>query len=135
MLRVAKTNIPGGARGLWALMILCFLFILMAGTIAMGTTVEAASLTPASPSNLTAKAISANQVNLSWKDNSNNEDGWIIDWKDAKSSQWQSSKSVNPNIPNWGTGVYPNATYIFRVSHSITPIRSPFLRLKSLLII
>jgi len=103
-----------------------FLFILLAGTVAKSTTVEAASLTPASPSNLVAKAVSANQINLSWKDNSNNEDGWIIDWKDAKASQWQSSKSVNPNVPNWGTGVYPNTTYIFRVSSYNKNGRSDF---------
>src|SRR5262249_42657936 len=34
---------------------------------------------PAAPSNLTAKAVSATQVNLTWTDNANNEDGFVIE--------------------------------------------------------
>ncbi|MDQ7054058.1 MAG: fibronectin type III domain-containing protein, partial [candidate division KSB1 bacterium] len=47
---------------------------------------------PAAPSNLTATAVSTSQIDLSWTDNSNNEDGFKIERKDPGSDH-ASSKS------------------------------------------
>jgi len=76
------------------------------------------SAPPNPPTLLVAIAISPTQVTLYWKDNSNNEDGWIIEWREEGTPQWQSTKSQNPNIPNWGTsaGMFkPGTEYSFRV--------------------
>lgn len=51
---------------------------------------------PTAPSNLNAKLISENQVNLSWKDNSNNEDEFKIYRKSCP--YWYYIAQVGPNV-------------------------------------
>lgn len=47
--------------------------------VAITVTVVATLQPPAAPSNLVASAISSSQVNLTWQDNADNEDGFVLE--------------------------------------------------------
>jgi len=74
---------------------------------------------PAAPSNLTATAVAANQVNLSWVDNSINEAGFAIERApDAGGSPgaWTQITTTGANVTNYSdTAVVTNTTYWYRV--------------------
>ncbi|MDQ7053070.1 MAG: fibronectin type III domain-containing protein [candidate division KSB1 bacterium] len=71
---------------------------------------------PAAPSNLTATAVSTSQIDLSWTDNSNNEDGFKIERKDPGSTTFVEIAQVGANVTNYSdTGLNPNSTYTYRV--------------------
>jgi alpha-tubulin suppressor-like RCC1 family protein len=68
------------------------------------------------PSNLIAAAISPYQINLSWQDNSNNDDGFEIWRKVDIDGNYILIASVNSNINSYSdTGVYPGNSYYYRV--------------------
>lgn len=70
---------------------------------------------PAAPSNLTAKAVAYNQINLSWKDNSNNELGFKIQRKKAGGT-FSTIKTVGRNVTSYkDKSVSANTTYYYRV--------------------
>ncbi len=72
---------------------------------------------PAAPSGLTATTVSANQVNLSWTDNSNNETGFVIDVATNSSfTTGLTTYSVGVNTTAYQvTGLSTHTTYYFRV--------------------
>jgi len=71
---------------------------------------------PAAPSNLSAAAVSGSQINLSWADNSNNEDGFKIERSPNGSSSWIEVGAVNANVTAFqDTGLACNTTYYYRV--------------------
>jgi hypothetical protein len=71
---------------------------------------------PAIPTNLTATAVSGRQINLSWRDNSTNEQGFKIQRKTGAAGTWAQIATVGPNVRT-----YPNAglaavtAYYYRV--------------------
>jgi hypothetical protein len=70
--------------------------------------------TPAAPSNLQATAISSTQIDLTWRDNSNNETAFVVE--QLVNGSFQSLGTVNPNV----TGAHilnlqPQTTYTFQV--------------------
>jgi hypothetical protein len=70
---------------------------------------------PLPPQNLTATAASLNQVNLSWADRSDNEDGFEI-YRMAPGYPWVLIARLAPNITSLvDTAVVPTATYIYQV--------------------
>jgi len=74
--------------------------------------VEAAEIT--APSNLTAVAVSSNQINLTWTDNSDNESGFIIERKEGSNSYVEIA--VSDNVTTFSdTGLGSNTTYTYRV--------------------
>ena len=70
---------------------------------------------PLPPSNLVASVVSAAQINLSWADNSNFEDGYKVErWN---GSSWAQINVVGANMTAYAdtTGLAPATTYYYRV--------------------
>ncbi len=73
--------------------------------------------TPSAPSGLTATAVSATEIDLSWKDNSNNESGFKIERSMNGSNNFIQIAAVSANVTSYkNTGVLPNRfSYSYRV--------------------
>jgi len=70
---------------------------------------------PNAPSNLEAQVISPTEVKLTWKDNSNNEDGFKIERK-VENGNWQIIKILPANTTTYNDiGLTPQTTYYYRV--------------------
>lgn len=86
------------------------LFLLM-GTAAMAQV-------PTAPSNLTATAVSQNQINLFWQDHSNNEDHFVVEMRTAATAYQVIADDVPANAVGaqvFGPGLSRGTTYFFRV--------------------
>lgn len=71
---------------------------------------------PTAPTNLAATATSSSQINLSWTDNSNNEQGFKIEYSLSSSSGFTEIATVGANITTYSnTGLNANTTYYYRV--------------------
>jgi Ca2+-binding RTX toxin-like protein len=71
---------------------------------------------PARPSNLQATAVSSSQIDLTWDDNSNQEDGFRI-YRGRSPSSLQLIKTVNANVESYrNNGLLPDSTYYYVVS-------------------
>ena len=81
-------------------------------TIKISTTPPAP---PSVPSNLSATAISSNQINLQWTDNASNETGFMIQIS-TNGTTFDDSKSISTNIISESiNNLNPNTKYYFRV--------------------
>jgi hypothetical protein len=70
---------------------------------------------PAAPTNLTATAVSCNQINLTWQDNSNNEDGFAVERSlDGLTFTLLTSLAADQTAFN-DTNVVAETTYWYRV--------------------
>lgn len=80
-------------------------------------TTPAAPPTPAAPSGLVATAISGTQINLSWTDNSGNEDGFRIErCTGSTCTNFVQIAQVAANVTSFpNTGLAKNTTYRYRV--------------------
>lgn len=68
------------------------------------------------PSNLKATIISETKINLTWKDNSNNETKFIIEQKTNHNKTWKEIGSVKPNVTSYTVDkLKPDVLYTFRV--------------------
>jgi len=73
-------------------------------------------LPPTSPTNLTARAMSSSQIDLMWKDNSNNEVGFMIYRRVGTTGAYILLTQVGANVTSYrDTGLLPNTTYSYRV--------------------
>ena len=71
---------------------------------------------PAAPSSLQAAATSASQINLSWTDNSNNEDGFKVERKTGAGGTYSEIKTVGAGVASYSdTGLTCATTYYYRV--------------------
>ncbi len=71
---------------------------------------------PAVPSKLTGSALSFNQIKLTWRDNSNNEDGFKIERRTSSNSLFKQIGVVGCNVISIiDSGVCAKATYFYRV--------------------
>jgi alpha-tubulin suppressor-like RCC1 family protein len=67
------------------------------------------------PSNLTATALSYSQINLSWQDNSNNEDGFEL-YNSLDNTNFQLLTSFSINVTSYiDNGLSQATTYYYRV--------------------
>ncbi len=70
--------------------------------------------TPAAPTNLQATAVSSNEIDLSWQDNSNNETGFIVEA--IINGSFQQIGTVNGNVTAAQiVNLTPQTSYTFRV--------------------
>jgi hypothetical protein len=70
---------------------------------------------PTAPGNLTLSAAGANQINLAWRDNSSNEDGFVIE-RSLNGVAFTVIAVTGPNVSMYGAaGLQPNTRYYFRV--------------------
>lgn len=70
----------------------------------------------AAPSNLLATASSSMQIDLGWKDNATNEDGFKVERSPDGVGSWNEIGSTSANIKTFSdTGLTPNTTYYYRV--------------------
>jgi len=68
------------------------------------------------PSNLSAVTISNNQIDLSWEDNSNNEEGFKIERKKEADETYSEIKVVGADVSTYSdVGLNGGTTYIYRV--------------------
>ena len=73
-------------------------------------------LPPAAPSLLTATAVSAHQVNLSWRDNAANETGYRVERKLSTESDWSQIADLAAGTRIYSdSSVEPNQSYNYRV--------------------
>jgi len=71
---------------------------------------------PVAPSNLEATAISSSTVSLTWTDNSNDEDGFIIERSLSSGSGYAQIDTVAPNIQGYlDTNLNTSTQYFYRV--------------------
>ena len=74
---------------------------------------------PNSPSLLSAKATSSSSIELTWKGNSNNEDGFKRQRKEGEcdsTNSWSQIVTKEANITtHTNTGLTPNTAYSYRV--------------------
>ena len=72
---------------------------------------------PAAPSDLTVTGASVDQVDLSWTDNSGNEDGFIV-WRSLNgATNWTQVGTVGANVTSFSdTTVVAGTTYFYRVN-------------------
>ncbi len=80
------------------------------------TTNTCSSLVPTAPSGLTAYSGYSSQVDLSWQDNSNNEDGFKIERKTGAGGTYSQIGTVSANITSYqDTSLTCNTIYYYRV--------------------
>jgi len=83
------------------------------GRLSLGTT---SSIPPKAPSSLTATPISKTQIDLSWTDNSGNEDGFKIERSPNGTSGWTQIASVGAGVTTYANTVLTcETTYYYRV--------------------
>ena len=71
---------------------------------------------PFAPSNLVATAVSSSQINLTWQDNSNNEQGFKIEVKLGLNGTFTQMAIVSANTTSYSdTNLYPTANYYYRI--------------------
>ena len=71
---------------------------------------------PTAPTNLTAALISGTQVRLTWQDNANDEDGFIVERRTGSDVNFSLVATLGPNITMYDNiGLQPNTTYTYRV--------------------
>jgi len=94
------------------------IFVVLLAGFAMTPDVGAASKPPLplAPTGLTATALSLNQIQLTWIDNSTNESGFKIERAPTASGSWKQIGTVTMNVTSYtSTGLAPATTYYFRV--------------------
>jgi Purple acid Phosphatase, N-terminal domain len=71
---------------------------------------------PAAPSGLVANAVSASQINLSWSDNSTNEDNFIVSRSFSSGGPYTDIATLGSNVSSYSdTGCAANTTYFYVV--------------------
>jgi uncharacterized delta-60 repeat protein len=73
-------------------------------------------IAPNAPSQVQAQAISINQINLSWQDNSTNENSFVIESSVGNPNNFQVIASVSTNTTTYNhSGLTAATTYFYRV--------------------
>ncbi len=80
-----------------------------------GTVVSVVATSPTAPTGLAAVAVSSSQIDLTWTDNSDNEDGVRIE-RSTDGTIWSEIATVGADVTSYSdTGLAPATTYNYRV--------------------
>ena len=74
-----------------------------------------APVPPAAPSNLVATTFSSSQINLTWTDNANNENGFRVSQSTDGTNFTQIATLASNAVSFSATGLTPSTTYTYRV--------------------
>jgi len=78
-------------------------------------TTPACGAAPFKPINISATAISSSEINLTWTDNSDNEDGFKIERKELGGT-YTEIKTLAANVTSYSDiGLNPDTTYYYRI--------------------
>ena len=78
--------------------------------------IRALARPPAIPTHLTARAVSFQETNLTWRDNSINETGFRVQRRWEGSADWLEIGTVTANTTTFSdSGLEPATTYLYRV--------------------
>jgi len=90
---------------------------------------NASSQLPNAPSNLKAQPISEAIIKLTWKDNSDNETGFVIE-KSLDNLNWDLLVTTNPNISSYqAKNLAPNTQYYYRLFATNTDGNSEIIKI------
>ena len=68
------------------------------------------------PTDLKASTVSTNQINLNWKDNSDNESGFTIMRRQSSTGVWQTVAAIDSNTTTYtNNSLKPNSEYVFYI--------------------
>jgi fibronectin type 3 domain-containing protein len=85
------------------------------GTSAYSNTVAVRTASPSAPSTLAASVVSTSQIDLRWRDNSNNETAFRIERR-IGGGTWSQIATVGPNVTSFAsTGLRSQTAYCYRV--------------------
>jgi hypothetical protein len=77
--------------------------------------IEIRKAAPTLPSGLTASTVSSSSIQLNWKDNAINEDGFIVE-RNHTSNLWERVATLPANATSFlDTGLSPNTRYAYRI--------------------
>jgi len=97
----------------------------LSGLVATGGRVNANNIFPAAPSALTANVFSGTRIDLSWTDNSSNEDGFRIERKIGAGGTWSQIDTAAANTTTYSnTGLSELTNYHYRVCAYHTGVNS-----------
>ena len=83
--------------------------------------------TPATPTHLTARAVSLQEIDLTWQDNSVNETGFRVQRRWEGSADWLEIGTVTANTTTLSdSGLEPATTYLYRVQAFNSIVASAF---------
>ena len=102
-----------------------------AGTSGYSNTASATTTpgtTPAAPSSLTAAAVSASQINLTWTDHASNETGFVVErCQGAGCSTFATIATLGTNVTSYNnTGLAASTSYSYRVAATNGVGTSPY---------
>ena len=98
------------------IIILGLLLIFSYGCTKKITPTQPSPTAPDAPTNLQATAASTTQVNISWTDNSTNEDGFKIERKTGLSGVYAEVKTLPADAASWSdTGLGDSTVYYYKI--------------------
>lgn len=87
----------------------------------------ASTTTVNAPSNPVAKAVTSARVDVSWTDNSNNEENFVLDRSTSSAFTSPATFSLPPDVTTYSdTGLAPSTTYYYRVRATNGTVTSPY---------
>jgi hypothetical protein len=82
----------------------------------LSSELEVSTAVPYAPTGVTAEAVSSNQINVKWKDNSENETGFRIMRKSAGSGYYTIAGEVGQGVTYFSDkNLYPGVAYTYKV--------------------
>ncbi|MBI4244942.1 MAG: fibronectin type III domain-containing protein [Planctomycetes bacterium] len=102
-------------------------------TRVLGEYISGGGISPNAPSNLNGTYSAQSKVNLTWVDNSNNEDGFVVERKEGNLNFSELRRINTPNTTTYNdTTVESDKIYIYRVKAFNTNGDSPYSNEKSI---